>query len=242
MWRGVPFARQRRPIIDVLRMCWLLPGSFDCFCCPHTSVHRPSIVCLCFCEAQVPCSSTRCPPSAPQPFAHTEARSPGLTRDLPPPVTDSVRNTGLRLETLAALIRMGLGAVEPLYGPQTAEIPLWPLEPLFPSPSGTFFWGGGGGGGAPRRSVHLSPALARLPVPWNERTPKALMKFGLGPGARRKRPVVTLLGGVQPQRPHPPPNKAPRGRHSAPTGPRIHCNSGGGGGARSLFANTPPPV
>ena len=24
-------------------MCWLLPGSFDCFCCPHTSVHRPSI-------------------------------------------------------------------------------------------------------------------------------------------------------------------------------------------------------
>ena len=27
-------------------MCWLLPGSFDCFCCPHTSVHRPSIACL----------------------------------------------------------------------------------------------------------------------------------------------------------------------------------------------------
>ena len=34
------------PIIGVLRMCWLLPGSFDCFCCPHTSVHRPSIACL----------------------------------------------------------------------------------------------------------------------------------------------------------------------------------------------------
>ena len=46
MWRGVPFACQRRPIIGVLRMCWLLPGSFDCFCCPHTSVHRPSIACL----------------------------------------------------------------------------------------------------------------------------------------------------------------------------------------------------
>ena len=46
MWRDVPFARQRRPIIGVLRMCWLLPGSFDCFCCPHTSVHRPSIACL----------------------------------------------------------------------------------------------------------------------------------------------------------------------------------------------------
>ena len=27
-------------------MCWLLPGSFDCVCCPHTSVHRPSIACL----------------------------------------------------------------------------------------------------------------------------------------------------------------------------------------------------
>ena len=46
MWWGVPFARQRRPIIGVLRMCWLLPGLFDCFCCPHTSVHRPSIACL----------------------------------------------------------------------------------------------------------------------------------------------------------------------------------------------------
>ena len=44
MCHGVPFARQWRPIIGVLRMCWLLPGSFDCFCCPHTSVHRPSIV------------------------------------------------------------------------------------------------------------------------------------------------------------------------------------------------------
>ena len=43
---GVPFARQRRPIVGVLRMCWLLPGSFDCFCCPRVSVHRPSIACL----------------------------------------------------------------------------------------------------------------------------------------------------------------------------------------------------
>ena len=25
MWHGVPFARQRRPVIGVLRMCWLLP-------------------------------------------------------------------------------------------------------------------------------------------------------------------------------------------------------------------------
>ena len=42
MWQGVPFARQRRPIVGVLRMCWLLPGSFGCFGCPHTSVLRPS--------------------------------------------------------------------------------------------------------------------------------------------------------------------------------------------------------
>ena len=41
MWHGVPFARQRRPIVGVLRMCWLLPGSFDCFCCPRASVHSP---------------------------------------------------------------------------------------------------------------------------------------------------------------------------------------------------------
>ena len=46
MWHGVPFACQRRPIIGVLRMCWLLPGSFDCFCCPRASVHRPSVACL----------------------------------------------------------------------------------------------------------------------------------------------------------------------------------------------------
>ena len=64
MWHGVPFARQRRPIIGVLRMFWLLPG-FDCFCCPRASVHGLSITCLavflCAREAQVPCSSTRCP-------------------------------------------------------------------------------------------------------------------------------------------------------------------------------------
>ena len=38
--------RQRSPIVGVLRMCWLLWGSFDCFCRPHTSVHRPSVACL----------------------------------------------------------------------------------------------------------------------------------------------------------------------------------------------------
>ena len=46
MWHGVLFARQWRPVVGVLRMCWLLRGLFDCFCCLHTSVHRPSIACL----------------------------------------------------------------------------------------------------------------------------------------------------------------------------------------------------
>ena len=32
--------------------CWLLRGSFDCFCCPHTSVLRPSITCF----AAFPCA------------------------------------------------------------------------------------------------------------------------------------------------------------------------------------------
>ena len=52
MWRDVPFARQRRPVVGVLRMCWLLWESFDCFCCPHTSVLRPSTTCL----AVFPCA------------------------------------------------------------------------------------------------------------------------------------------------------------------------------------------
>ena len=43
---GVPFARQRRPVVGILRLCWLLWGSFDWFCCPHTSVLRPSTICL----------------------------------------------------------------------------------------------------------------------------------------------------------------------------------------------------
>ena len=34
-------------------LCWLLPGSFDCFCCPHTTVLRPSTTCL----AVFPCAS-----------------------------------------------------------------------------------------------------------------------------------------------------------------------------------------
>ena len=45
-WRDVSFARQRRPVVGVLRLCWLLWGSFECFCCPHTSVLRPSTTCL----------------------------------------------------------------------------------------------------------------------------------------------------------------------------------------------------
>ena len=78
MWHGVPFACQRRPIVGVLRMCWLLPGSFDCFRCPHTSVHRPSIACLAvflcglgalFLHA-LSGPSTICPPPGGGYFAH----------------------------------------------------------------------------------------------------------------------------------------------------------------------------
>ena len=46
MWQGVPFARDQRPIVGVLGLCRLLRGSFDCFCCPHTSVLRLSTTCL----------------------------------------------------------------------------------------------------------------------------------------------------------------------------------------------------
>ena len=52
MWQGVPFAHQRRPVVGVLGLCRLLRGSFDGVCCPHTSVHRPSIACL----AVFPCA------------------------------------------------------------------------------------------------------------------------------------------------------------------------------------------
>ena len=52
MWRDVPFARQQRPVVGILGLCWLLWGSLDCFCCPHTSVLRPSTTCL----AVFPCA------------------------------------------------------------------------------------------------------------------------------------------------------------------------------------------
>ena len=54
MWHDVPFAHQRRRIVGVLRMCWLLPGSFDCFCCPRGSVH---ILLQCTAILIHPCSS-----------------------------------------------------------------------------------------------------------------------------------------------------------------------------------------
>ena len=41
----------------LLGLCWLLWGSFDCFCCPHTSVLRPSTTCV----AAFPCA---CGPGA----------------------------------------------------------------------------------------------------------------------------------------------------------------------------------
>ena len=43
-------------------LCWLLRGSFDCFCCPHTSVLRPSTTCLAP-PLQAPSSRLPDPPS-----------------------------------------------------------------------------------------------------------------------------------------------------------------------------------
>ena len=98
----VSFPRSRSPIVGILRMCWLLPGSFDCFGCPRTSVHRPSMawltVSLCVCEAQVPCSSTRCPGRPPYvlfpltaglPLMGSRscgANNPSGLRETPPPL------------------------------------------------------------------------------------------------------------------------------------------------------------
>ena len=63
MWQFVPVARQQRPVVGVLGLCWLLWGLFDCFCCPHTSVLRPSTTCLCVSV----CVSPTCPaPRGPQ--------------------------------------------------------------------------------------------------------------------------------------------------------------------------------
>ena len=47
-----PFARQRRPIVGVLRMCWLLRGFFDCFLlstrlCPQAVHSLPRCVSVC---------------------------------------------------------------------------------------------------------------------------------------------------------------------------------------------------
>ena len=40
-------------------LCWLLQGSFDCFCCPHTSVLRSSIACV----SVFPCACAPPPPA-----------------------------------------------------------------------------------------------------------------------------------------------------------------------------------
>ena len=69
MWRDVPFARQRRPIIGVMRIYWLLPGLFDCFCCPHTSVP----------PKQVPLVGHECPPPS-----RPHGQSPENERRTPP--------------------------------------------------------------------------------------------------------------------------------------------------------------
>ena len=40
MWRDVPFARQRRPIVGVLRMCWLSPPPPPSAASHHSTSHR----------------------------------------------------------------------------------------------------------------------------------------------------------------------------------------------------------
>ena len=52
MWQDVPFERSRLPVVGVRGLCWLLQGSFECFCCPHNSYLTPSTTCL----AAFPCA------------------------------------------------------------------------------------------------------------------------------------------------------------------------------------------
>ena len=105
----VSFPRSRSPVVGMLGLCWLLPGSFDCFGCPRASVHRPSIACLavflCGPGAFLPRAPT--PPRAPRTDATPAARvrptdgrsapaalppspPPGLARPPPPPRTATV--------------------------------------------------------------------------------------------------------------------------------------------------------
>ena len=55
---GAGANRLQHPVVTTARvLAWVaclltnavgcgMPGLFDCFCCPHASVHRPSIACL----------------------------------------------------------------------------------------------------------------------------------------------------------------------------------------------------
>ena len=79
MWHGVPFACQRRPVVGVLRLCWLLWGSLDCFCCPHTSVHRPP-------------PPVDCPPPV-------EGGSSTISEGTPPPKGTTLTVRGSRAES-----------------------------------------------------------------------------------------------------------------------------------------------
>ena len=88
MWQYVPFARQRRPVVGVWGLCWLLRGSFDCCCCPHPSVLRPSTTCLAAC--------------LPPPAQHTQNGKPGATcRSALPYATPSAAGTGWQWRTPA---------------------------------------------------------------------------------------------------------------------------------------------
>ena len=70
MGHGVLFAHQWCPVVGVLRLRWLLPALFDCFCCPRASVHRPSVTCVSV------CMRPRCPAPPHVPTVHHMSLSP----------------------------------------------------------------------------------------------------------------------------------------------------------------------
>ena len=70
MWRGVPFARPRRPIIGVVGLCWLLRGSFPAP--PSPPVRYPHL-------KSRTCGANR------QQHVHA-TRRPAVTLGAPPPV------------------------------------------------------------------------------------------------------------------------------------------------------------
>ena len=81
MWHGVPFARQRRPVVRFWAQYWGCAG-----CCgdrltvfavttpPSSGRPQPASLCFRVREAQVPCSSTCCPGRPPRTLPHSAGR------------------------------------------------------------------------------------------------------------------------------------------------------------------------